>query len=112
MRILIDECVDPRAELLFADHEVSTVHDRGSDALEDGPLLSAAQEEFDVLLTLDGSLEFQQNLSKFGIAVIVVHVAKNQLAHDRVLHKELLQAVESIGASTVMHVRTPPAPTD
>jgi len=75
-------------------------------------LLAAAQEEFDTLLTLDGSLEFQQNLSKFRIAVIVVHVPKNQLAHYRVLHKELIQAVESTGAGQVIHIRAPSAARD
>jgi hypothetical protein len=118
MRILIgeftdiDECVDPRIALLFSDHHVSTVHEQGWDTLEDGPLLLVAQNEFDVLLTLDGSLEFQQNLSKFRIGVVVVHVPRNQFAHYRVLHRELLQAVESTGTGKVVHVRTPPTPTD
>ena len=48
MRVLIDECVDPRVKLLFADHEAETVHEKGWDALEDGPLLKLAQEQFDV----------------------------------------------------------------
>jgi hypothetical protein len=112
MRILIDECVDPRIALLFVDHQVSTVHEQGWDTLEDGPLLLLAQTEFDVLVTLDGGLEFQQNLSKLHIGVVVVHVAKNQLAHYRVLHRELLQAVESAGTGKVVHVRTRPTPTE
>jgi predicted nuclease of predicted toxin-antitoxin system len=53
MRVLIDECVDPRVKLLFSDHEVSTVHERGWDTFEDGPLLAIAQKDFDVLLTID-----------------------------------------------------------
>lgn len=71
MRILIDESVDPRVKLLFGDHKTATVHEQGWDTLEDGPLLTFAQQEFDVLLTIDGSLEFQQNLSKLQIGVIV-----------------------------------------
>jgi hypothetical protein len=47
MRILIDECVDPRVRNLFGDHPADAVHDNGSDALEDGSLLALAQEEFD-----------------------------------------------------------------
>lgn len=49
------------------------------DALEDGPLLALAEKEFDVLITIDSRMEFQQNISKFQIGVIVVHVPKNQL---------------------------------
>jgi|ERR1700733_11335632 len=106
MRVLIDECVDPRVKLLFGDHEVATVHEQGWDALEDGPLLSVAQREFDVLLTIDGSVEFQQNLSRFQIGVVVAHVPKNQMIHYRALQKELLQAVESVGPGEAIHVRT------
>ena len=110
MRILIDECVDPRVKLLFGDHKVATVHEQGWDTLEDGPLLTVAQKGFDVLLTIDGSLEFQQNLSRFQIAVIVVHVPKNQMAHYRVLQKELLHAVERARIGEVIHVQTPLTP--
>jgi hypothetical protein len=87
MRLIIDECVDPRVRLLFADHQVATVHERGWDALEDGPLLKIAQQEFDVLLTIDGNLEFQQNLSNLHLGIIVVHVPENQLIHYRLLQK-------------------------
>jgi hypothetical protein len=76
--------------------------------LEDGPLLAVAQNEFDVLVTIDRSLEFQQNLSRFQISVIVVHVPKNQLPHYQILKKELLQAVENAMRGKVFHVRTPP----
>ena len=108
MRILIDECVDPRIKQLFGDHQPATVHENGWDTLEDAPLLAAAQKEFDVLLTIDTSLEFQQNLSKYQIGVVVVHVPKNQLACYRVLQKELLLAVEKARPGEVIHVRAAP----
>lgn len=66
MRILIDECVDPRVKKLFNDHTVKTVHDMGWDRLTDGALLTSAQGLFDVLLTIDRGLEFQQNLKITG----------------------------------------------
>ena len=59
MRILIDECVDPRVKLLFGDLEAATVHEQGWDAHEDGPLLTAAQQTFDVPVTIDGGIEHQ-----------------------------------------------------
>src|SRR5215472_2078009 len=90
MRILIDECVDPRIKQLFVDHEVATVHELGWDALEDGPLLTVAQKEFDVLMTIDGNLEHQQNLAKFEIGAVVVHVSKNQLPQYRALQRTAL----------------------
>ena len=89
MRVLIDECVDPRVKQLFGDHEVATVHEQGWDTLEDGPLLVAAQKEFDVLVTIDGGIEFQQNLANRQIAVVVAHVPKNQLVHYRTIPEGL-----------------------
>jgi hypothetical protein len=67
MRILIDECVDPRVKRLLPDEPSATVHEQGWDALEDGPLLERAEKEFDALVTIDGSLEYQQNLTKYRI---------------------------------------------
>jgi predicted nuclease of predicted toxin-antitoxin system len=104
MRILIDECIDPRVKRLFADHEVATVHEKEWDALDDGSLLERAQEEFDILLTIDTGLEFQQNLAKFHLGVIVVHVLKNQFAHYEGIQDELLQAVESLRPGEIRHV--------
>ena len=108
MRVLIDECVDPRVRLILGDHKVSTVHDQGWDTLEDGPLLTLAQRKFDVIVTIDAGIEFQQNLSKFPIAVIVVHVPKNQLTHYRAIQEELLAAIEKAHRGEALHVRTPP----
>jgi hypothetical protein len=62
----------------------------------------------DVRVTIDGNLEFQQNLSKFKIGIIVVHVAKNQLAHYRVVQGDLLTAVERVHPGEEIHVRMPP----
>jgi predicted nuclease of predicted toxin-antitoxin system len=71
MRVLIDECVDPRVKQLFPGHEVKTVHEMGWDRLADGPLLASAQELFDVLFTIDRGLEFQQNLKKLKLGVVL-----------------------------------------
>ena len=106
MRILIDECVDPRVKLLFPDHYAETVHDRSWDALEDRRLLELAQNEFDVFLTADRSVEFQQNISKFRFGIIVVHVPKNQIGFYRMLQNEILQAIEHSQPGSVTHVRT------
>jgi hypothetical protein len=59
------------------------------------------------LVTIDRSLEFQQNLSKFRIGVVVVHVPKNQFIHYRILQSELLAAIENANPGRAVHVRTP-----
>jgi len=57
--------------------------------------LAAAQNEFDVLVTIDRKLAFQQNLAKFRIGVVVVRIPKNQLQYYRMIREELLMAPES-----------------
>lgn len=104
MRVLIDECVDPRVKTLLSDHQPATVYDEGWGALEDGPLLAAAQEKFDVLVTIDRNLEFQQNLAKFRIGVVVVRVPKNQLSHYQAIKRELILAAEQVRPGEVIHV--------
>ena len=104
MRILIDECVDPRVKGLFEDHAAATVFERGWKSLDDGALLDAAQHEFDVLLTVDRSLEFQQNLAKFDIAVVVVRVSKNQLPHYVAKRTQILEAIAQARPGAVSHV--------
>jgi predicted nuclease of predicted toxin-antitoxin system len=108
MRILIDECVDPRVKQLFSGHEVATVQDRGWGAMEDGPLLAVAQEQFDLLITNDCGIEFQQNIAKFRIGIVVVHVPKNQIAYYRAIGMELREALTKVRSGEVLHVAAPP----
>ena len=104
MRVLIDECVDPRVKTLLLDHQPATVHDQGWGAFEDGALLAAAQEVFEVLVTIDRKLEFQQNVAKFGIGVVIVRVPKNQLRYYQVIREELLLAIEKVRPGEVVYV--------
>jgi hypothetical protein len=108
MRVLIDECVDPRVASLLTDHNVATVHEQGWDTLQDGQLLAVARNAFDVLLTINGVIEFQQNIPKSGIGVIVAHIPKNQLHHYRAKQRAILGAIGSVRPGEVIHVRTPP----
>ncbi len=48
--------------------------------IKDGQLLALAELEFDVFITVDRNLSFQQNLPYFDIAVIVLQASSNRLA--------------------------------
>jgi predicted nuclease of predicted toxin-antitoxin system len=63
MRILLDEDIPRRLAALLVGHEVSTVQRSGWSGVKNGRLLGLAAAEFDVFLTMDSDLEFQQNLS-------------------------------------------------
>lgn len=73
MRVLLDEGVPRKLKWRFAAHHaVSTVHERGWDGTRNGALLRAAAAAFDVLVTVDKRLRYQQNVAAFDIAVLVL----------------------------------------
>ena len=93
MRVLLDECVDRRLAGDIQGHDVKTVPEAGWAALKNGDLLSRAQHEFDALVTTDRNLPFQQDLSRFSIAIIVLRAQSNRVADLRRLIPELLAAL-------------------
>lgn len=64
MKLLLDECTPRRLKLDFTPHELFTVDDVGLKGVKSGALLrAAAAEGFDVLITVDRKIPFQQNLA-------------------------------------------------
>lgn len=72
MRVLLDECLPHTLKSELIGHEVSTVQEEGWSSLKNGKLLQVASDRFDVFLTADRSLPFQQNLKVFDIAVVAI----------------------------------------
>lgn len=93
MRVLLDECIDRRLAQDLTGHEVTTVPEMGWATIENGKLLALAEKEFDVFLTVDRNLSFQQNLPRFSIAVVVLRASSNRLDDLRRLVPKLLQAL-------------------
>ena len=93
MKILLDECIDCRFVSYITGHEVKTVPQMGWAAIENGKLLALAAQEFDVFVTVDRNLTFQQNLPNFTIAVVVLRAPTNRLEELRPLVPKLLEAL-------------------
>lgn len=90
MKILLDECVDQRFRKDLVGHDVTTVQEAGWAGKKNGELLALAGTTFDVFLTVDRNLYFQQNLSNFSLAVIVLAARTNRLADLKPLAKDVL----------------------
>lgn len=80
MKLLLDECIDRRLARELVGYEVKTVPQMGWAGIKNGQLLALAESEFDVFITVDRNLSFQQNLPQFNIAVIVLQAPSNRLA--------------------------------
>lgn len=109
MRVLLDECVDWRLARDLVGHEVKSARQMGWVSIKNGELLALAAREFDVFVTVDRNLSFQQNLAPVGIAVIVLEAPTNRLADLRVLVRQLLSAIASARPGPPTAVRAPQA---
>lgn len=96
MKILLDECVDRRFAKELTGHFVKTVPQMGWATIKNGELLALAENEFDVFLTVDRNLSFQQNLPKFDIAVLVMQSRSNRLADLKPLAPKVLLILPSL----------------
>ena len=104
MRILLDECVNPRVKDAFLNHETRTVVEMGWGGVTNGKLLALAAQSFNVFVTADKNLEFQQNIAKLNLCVLVVSVPDNHIRFYQPLFSELLQATEEAVGGTLIHV--------
>jgi hypothetical protein len=104
VKILLDECIDRRLAREFVDYEVKTVPQMGWAGIKNGQLLAVAETEFDVFITVDRNLSFQQNLPQFNIAVIVLQASSNRLIDLKPLAPEVLALLPTAvkGRATVV----------
>src|ERR1035438_10840283 len=83
MRILLDECVNPRLRLAFPGDEVKSAAEMGWRALTNGALMREAAPRFDVLVTLDQNLQFQNQTGKYPMGIVVLITQFNHVAAYR-----------------------------
>jgi predicted nuclease of predicted toxin-antitoxin system len=105
MRVLLDENLNWRLKRDLPGHEVESVPLLGWAGIENGALLRKAVENgFDVLVTMDGNMVYQQDLSAYPIAVLVLHSRSNRLEDTRPLMPAVLQALAQAakGARTII----------
>ncbi|MCX6592943.1 MAG: hypothetical protein NTZ56_15600 [Acidobacteria bacterium] len=81
MKILLDECVDQRPRLMFPEHDCQTAAYAKLAGLKNGALLTASEAAgFEVLITTDQEIPYQQNLGGRRIAVLILCAPTNRLA--------------------------------
>jgi hypothetical protein len=95
LRFLLDANVPRRLKHHLSGHEVSTARDMGWNALPDGGLLECMAGDFDVRVTMDKSLPFQQRLGSRPFAVIVLGAPSNRIGDLLPLVPEVLVVLES-----------------
>ncbi|MDQ3010745.1 MAG: hypothetical protein M3X11_08605 [Acidobacteriota bacterium] len=87
-------------------HEVRLAKDEGWADLANGKLLSAAQDSFDVVVTNDKSIRYQQRLSDYAIAIIVLRGISNKAEELVELMPDVLRVLETIQPGEVVYFYT------
>src|SRR5436190_8211513 len=107
MRVFLDECVDWRLSRDLIGHDVQTARQMGWTSIENGELLVLASQAFDVFVTVDRNLAFQQDVAALPIPVVILQARANRLADLKPLVPRLLAAIGSVAPGTVVTVGPP-----
>ncbi|MEO7318387.1 MAG: hypothetical protein ABIZ56_05310 [Chthoniobacteraceae bacterium] len=102
MRVLIGECLNWRLSRALTGYFCTSVQRMGWSGIKSGRLLALmVQERFDVFITGDRNLEFQQHLSDLNIAVVVLAARSTKLTDTLPLMAKLLSLLPTLRRSTV-----------
>jgi predicted nuclease of predicted toxin-antitoxin system len=96
MRILLDESLPRDLKGLLANHEAETVALAGWAGVKNGKLLALAATAYDVFLTADQNIEFQQNLAKLPVSILVMVLVNNRIETIAQLLPQVLVALDQL----------------
>ena len=104
MRVLIDECLNWRLSRALTGHYAVSAQKMGWAGLENSVLLIEAEKQFDVFITGDLNLNFQQDVTKYNIAVVVLHAESTQLHDTLPLMPKVLALLPTLKRGQVVDV--------
>jgi len=104
MRLLLDECLPRTLKKEFLGHKIRTVPEMGWAGKKNGELLRLAEDEFDAFITLDQNLQYQQNLSKSSMAIILLSVKNNRYESVLPLVPKILTLLHRIQSGQVVKI--------
>jgi predicted nuclease of predicted toxin-antitoxin system len=104
MRVLLDECLPRKLKQDLEGHEVRTVPEMGWAGKKNGELLRLAAGRFDVFITVDRSLLYQQNLEGISIAVISLGARSNRLKDLRPLMTKVQVLLPTVRQGQIVRI--------
>jgi len=103
---VLDECVNPRVKrLLETHHAVLPVLEMGWGGFPDHILMERLQGRCEVFVTTDQGFEHEHNISSLNFGIVIVHVARNRLAHYEAIRERITEVLSSLSPGEVVHVR-------
>lgn len=106
MTVLLDENMPRKLKwrLIERNLEVVTVPERGWSGVGNGELLSRAEGEFDVVVTMDQGIEHQQEVAGRDLALVVIEAPNNEYETLLPLISDVVEMVRQARAGTVVSV--------
>lgn len=104
MRVLLDACVPQSLRHYLPGHDVETAKYARLEGLLDAELLKAAEFRFDVIVTCDRSIRWQQNMAGRTIAVLVLAARTNRIADLLPLAPALLKVLQHVKPGDVLEI--------
>jgi len=102
MRILLDESLPRRLRAVFTGHDVVTVVEAGWSGVKNGELLRLASASFDLFVTADQNLQYQQNLAALPLAVAVLIARDTRFESLRLPAGDLLMQLPGLVPRTLL----------
>jgi uncharacterized protein DUF5615 len=105
-KLLLDECIPRKFKEHLSGYDCLTVPEAGWAGRKNGELLSLAENAgFQVFVSLDQGIEWQQNLTGRNIAVILLRAKSNRLADLIPLTEKILMSLSSIEPGLLVRVQ-------
>lgn len=104
MRVLLDECLPRKLKHDLSGHDVATVLEMGWRGLKNGVLLRLAETTFEVFITIDQGLRYQQSLQRTKLAVILLTAPNNRIETLRPLVPRILATLDRIQSGEMIRI--------
>ena len=105
MKVLLDECVPWPMHKLLVGHECTTAQQRGWGGIQNGELLQLAEGEFDLFITSDQNIRYQQNLA--GRRILILQLSTNDLRRIQAAAQLIQSAIAAIRPGGFQHLEIP-----
>jgi predicted nuclease of predicted toxin-antitoxin system len=104
MKILIDECLPRKLKQTLKEHEVMSVPEAGWAGKKNGELLRLMIGAFDIFLSIDSNLEYQQKLIGQPVSFVLLSAKNNRFETLLPLMSEVRHALETIQSGQVIRI--------
>lgn len=104
MNVLLDECIPRPLRRSLIGHTVRTVPEMGWASVKNGDLISLAETQFDAMITVDKSMQYQQNLKSARMGFIVLRASSNRLEDLEPLVPDILSALNFVQPGDVIFI--------